>query len=134
MRITKFIIICLTVILSSYGNISFASEITGVLSTGLTGSVKEQLTGTVNETLTGTVTAPQPINTPSTNTGRSPSGGGSSSVALTKKGDSNGDGKVDLLDFNSLLIQWGKTGTADFDKSGTVDIFDFNLLLINWNK
>jgi hypothetical protein len=55
----------------------------------------------------------------------------------TGKGDATGDGKVDILDFNTLLIQWGKTGSslaADFDMNGVVDIFDFNLLLINWTK
>lgn len=122
MKITKLIIIILTVVLAGYANISFASEFLGVLSTGLT--------GTVNETLTGTVLAPVVI-TP-TGTGGSTGGGGS--VATIKKGDGNGDGKVDILDFNSLLIQWGKAGTADFDKNGVVDILDFNTLLINWNK
>jgi hypothetical protein len=33
------------------------------------------------------------------------------------------------------MINWGKTGVgnvADFDGNGKVDIFDFNLLMINW--
>ena len=77
--------------------------------------------------------------------GSSPSGGGGGGggapvptpTPASAKGDATGDGKVDVLDFNSLLIQWGKTGanlTADLDKNGTIDIFDFNLLLINWSK
>ena len=64
-------------------------------------------------------------------------GGGLILGATTSKGDATGDSKVDVLDFNTLLIQWGKTGTgltADFDGNGTIDIFDFNLLLINWSK
>jgi len=49
--------------------------------------------------------------------------------------DTNGDSKIDILDFNSLMVNWGKTESgnlADFDANGTVDIFDFNLLMIYW--
>ena len=66
-------------------------------------------------------------------------GGGSSApnTSSSKKGDSNDDGSVDVLDFNALMIQWGKTGannTADFNDDSRVDILDFNLLMINWGK
>ena len=97
---------------------------------------------------------PFTITPPSTGGGSGGGGGGGSSsgggggggrgapaptptTSASAKGDATGDGKVDVLDFNSLLIQWGKAGTnltADLDKNGTVDIFDFNLLLINWSK
>ena len=49
--------------------------------------------------------------------------------------DTNGDDKIDILDFNSLVVNWGSTesgNTADFDNNGTVDIFDFNLLMTYW--
>jgi len=64
-------------------------------------------------------------------------GGGTSQPATTvTKGDANNDNKIDILDFNALMINWGKTGTnvADFNGDGKVDIFDFNLLMINWGK
>jgi len=70
-------------------------------------------------------------------------GGGGGIVPLTdnasqaKSGDATGDGRIDVLDFNALLIQWGTTGnglTADFDGNTIVDILDFNLLLINWQN
>ncbi len=67
MKNNKFIIIYLAVFLVSYTNTSFASEITGVLSTGLT--------GTVNETLTGTVVTP-PVVVPKNSGGGSSGGGG----------------------------------------------------------
>jgi hypothetical protein len=54
-----------------------------------------------------------------------------------QKVDANKDNKIDVLDFNSLMINWGKTGTgniADFNSDGKVDIFDFNMLMINWGK
>lgn len=53
-----------------------------------------------------------------------------------QKVDANKDNKIDVLDFNALMINWGKTGTnvADFNSDGKVDIFDFNLLMINWGK
>ena len=84
--------------------------------------------------------------TPASSSSSSSSGGGGGgggapaptpTTSASAKGDATGDGKVDVLDFNSLLIQWGKAGTnltADLDKNGAVDIFDFNLLLINWSR
>lgn len=70
-------------------------------------------------------------------------GGGSTPVttpasplsAAAQKVDANKDGKIDIFDFNALMINWGKTGTgnsADFNSDGKIDIFDFNLLMINW--
>ncbi|MFH1694623.1 MAG: immunoglobulin-like domain-containing protein [Patescibacteria group bacterium] len=66
-------------------------------------------------------------------------GGGSSNTSSSNsgKGDVNGDSKVDVLDFNALMIQWGKTGSnnsADFNNDGVVDILDFNYLMINWTQ
>ncbi len=49
--------------------------------------------------------------------------------------DANKDGKVDVLDFNILMVNWGSTvagNIADFDNNNKVDIFDFNLLMIHW--
>jgi len=49
--------------------------------------------------------------------------------------DTNEDDKIDILDFNSLVVNWGSTESgniADFDANGTVDIFDFNLLMTYW--
>jgi len=84
-------------------------------------------------------TAP-PATTPAPSSGGSSSGGGGSvsyaQPASTSGvvGDINGDGKVDILDFNMLLVQWGMTGTdlsADLDKNEVVDILDFNILIIH---
>ena len=49
--------------------------------------------------------------------------------------DANNDGKIDVLDFNALMVNWGNASannTADFNSDGKVDVFDFNLLMINW--
>lgn len=49
--------------------------------------------------------------------------------------DANNDDKIDILDFNILMINWGSTSAnniADFNSDGKVDIFDFNLLMIHW--
>jgi len=41
---------------------------------------------------------------------------------------------IDVLDFNSLMVNWGNSGGAgDFDGNGTVDVFDFNALMVNWS-
>ncbi len=57
----------------------------------------------------------------------------------SKSGDLNGDGKVDIFDYNLLVTNFGKTGTAgfssaDIDKNGKVDIFDYNQLVANFGK
>ena len=72
----------------------------------------------------------------------SPGGGGGGIITQTstlsaeaQKVDANKDGKIDVLDFNTLMVNWGKTGAnnvADFNGDGKVDVFDFNLLMINW--
>ncbi len=52
-------------------------------------------------------------------------------------GDINGDGVVNILDFNALLVQWGKTGSdlsADLNHDGVVGILDFNILIIHWHQ
>ncbi len=69
-------------------------------------------------------------------------GGGGGSVITTQNntsviGDINGDGVVNILDFNMLLVQWGKTGSslsADLNHDGVVGILDFNILITHWTK
>jgi hypothetical protein len=63
-------------------------------------------------------------------------GGGGTSTPTTILGDFNNDSKVDFLDFNTLMINWGATGSniADLNNDGVVDFFDFNTLMINWTK
>lgn len=58
-------------------------------------------------------------------------------LALSEKmkGDINKDNKINIFDFNDLIISWGDALTnlaADLDNNGKVDIFDFNLLMVNW--
>lgn len=69
-----------------------------------------------------------------------PSGGGNTTntTALTaaqKPYDTNNDDKIDVLDFNALMVHWGEKGATvigDFDKNGVVDVFDFNALMVHW--
>jgi hypothetical protein len=54
-------------------------------------------------------------------------------------GDINLDHKVDLYDFNIIVSDFGKTGSAgfipaDINKDGKVNIFDYNVLVINFSK
>ena len=56
-----------------------------------------------------------------------------------KPGDLNGNSKVDILDYNILIADFGKTGSpgwipADIDKNGKVDVFDYNILVGNFGK
>lgn len=53
-----------------------------------------------------------------------------------KKVDANNDGRIDILDFNILITNWGATvlgNVADFNEDSIVDIFDFNLLMVYWS-
>ncbi len=50
--------------------------------------------------------------------------------------DINGDGVINILDFTTLLVEWGKVGVSDADINGDliVDIADFSTLLITWGS
>ncbi len=106
-----------------------ASEVTGNLSTGIS--------GVVGNTLTGTVIVP-PVTNPPAAGYYSGGGGGSSGFANTAiKGDTNGDRKVNITDFVTLMANWGKTGSgnvADFNVDSKVNISDFVILMANWTK
>ncbi len=50
--------------------------------------------------------------------------------------DVDKDGKVGILDFNSLMVHWGETGpgnTADCSNNNIVGIIDFNILMKSWS-
>jgi len=94
------------------------------------------------------VVTPAPASTPVSAPASSGGGGGGSYTYVpattpstsqlseeAKKVDANKDGKIDVLDFNTLMVNWGNTSdgnVADFNGDGKVDVFDFNLLMINW--
>ncbi|MBP9747042.1 MAG: DUF1565 domain-containing protein [Saprospiraceae bacterium] len=60
----------------------------------------------------------------------------SHSPATSLPGDIDGNGKVDIFDYNLLLTDFGKTGTlaTDIDKNGKVDIFDYNTVLTHFGS
>jgi len=113
-----------------FGAHVFASEATG----SLNGSVVVNPTPSLTPTPTPTPSitpSPTPTETPHS------SGGGGSASDKGKKGDANNDGRVDILDFVSLMAHWGEKGSnnkADFNNDGTVDILDFVLLMANWSN
>ena len=54
-------------------------------------------------------------------------------------GDLDNNGKVDILDYNILITDFGKTGSpgwirSDIIEDGKVDIFDYNILVANFGK
>src|SRR5262249_48675712 len=59
-------------------------------------------------------------------------------VAYAYYGDSNLDGKVNALDFNSLATNFGQSGkewvNGDFNYDGNVNTLDFNSLAGNFNS
>ena len=53
--------------------------------------------------------------------------------AAARPGDFTADGKIDLLDFNLLMVEWNKAKSlADFNQDGVVNIADLNELMIIW--
>jgi hypothetical protein len=54
------------------------------------------------------------------------------------QGDLDGNGKVDIFDYNTLVGNFGKSGVGpsggDINGNGTVDIFDYNLVVGNFGK
>jgi len=52
-----------------------------------------------------------------------------------QRADANKDNKIDIFDFNTLIVNWGKAvsgNVVDFNGDNTVDLFDFNFLMIHW--
>jgi len=88
-------------------------------------------------------TSPVTIDTttpPANNNNNSSGSGGTYTPPPTyAPADFDNSGKVDILDFNTLITNWGTTGGAtqsmgDASGDGNVDILDFNLLIINWQS
>lgn len=58
-----------------------------------------------------------------------------------KRTDILRDGVIDVLDFNTLMVNWGKPtvsgasfNPADVNEDKKVDIFDFNYVMVHWGK
>ena len=49
--------------------------------------------------------------------------------------DIDGDGRVDMNEFNRLMADWGPQpggSPVDYNNDGSVDLLDFNLLMFHW--
>jgi hypothetical protein len=58
-------------------------------------------------------------------------------IIIGIQGDTDGDGHVTIFDFNTVVTDFGKTGTGlagDVDGNGKVDIFDFNIVVTNFGR
>jgi hypothetical protein len=54
-----------------------------------------------------------------------------------QKTDMVRDGKVDILDFNVLMVHWSDPSSdnvADLNHDESVDVFDFNILMVHWGS
>ncbi|MEK7673759.1 MAG: chitobiase/beta-hexosaminidase C-terminal domain-containing protein [Patescibacteria group bacterium] len=59
----------------------------------------------------------------------------SSSATTSLSTDINKDSKIDILDFNLLMVNWGNINSgnvADVNKDNKVDLLDFNMLMVYW--
>jgi len=58
-------------------------------------------------------------------------------INTVKRTDIIRDGKIDVLDFNALMVNWGKReigNFADVNQDGIADVFDFNLVMVYWGQ
>lgn len=97
-----------------------------------------EYTGTIQTSITETSSLQGTVISPSTTSGGGGGGGGGGGtrtvqVTQTATSDTNGDSKVDVLDFVALMSGWGTKNTnSDINKDGIVDIQDFVTLMANW--
>ncbi len=123
----KMIVLPIALGVLFFGQIAFASEFLGNLSTG----------GSISNILTGTVESPQVSTTTPVVEHRN--GGGFIGVVSNGTGmpsasfqplDFDQNGKIDVVDFAVLMAKWGKTKSGN----STYDISDFVALMVNWTK
>lgn len=88
-------------------------------------------TNTPKSTSTPTPTdTPVPTNTPKASNTPEPT-----QTPVPKTGDTDGDGDVDIFDYNNLVSNFGQDySAADFNGNGVVDIFDYNTLVTNFGQ
>ncbi|MEP0765136.1 MAG: hypothetical protein HRF45_01150 [Fimbriimonadia bacterium] len=62
--------------------------------------------------------------------------GGSNNVGTVNLicGDGNANNQIELGDLNQVLINFGGTGSGDYDGSGSVGLADLNIVLVNFGK
>ena len=53
-------------------------------------------------------------------------------ITVVKACNLDGDGDVDIFDYNALVGNFGKAGVGDIDANGKVDIFDYNSFVSNY--
>ena len=59
----------------------------------------------------------------------------SQKVIIWIAGDSNGDGKVNILDASLVGLRWGGSDPcADLNNDGKVNIIDASIIGVNWGK
>lgn len=81
------------------------------------------------------INMPAPADTSGSTGGGGGGGGGGSTSTTNIRTDANNDGKVDILDFIILMVNWNKNESgnpADFNNDNSVNIFDFVALMANW--
>ena len=127
-------------VLAAFPNIGISAGTdfkAGTWTADFTGNVDNFQIGTESGSTAATTTYdfdPAAVVVPPTPTPTRGGGGGGGGFVVVA-GDINGDGRVDILDFNLLMAAWGTTGTniaADVNHDGTVGILDFNMMLADW--
>lgn len=127
-----------TTAIPGVGTISMTSD-TKVAALGEAGNVLVSTRGTeVRSALPTPTFTPTPTATPT----RTPTPTATPIPTVTPtpipplRGDLDGNGDVDIYDYNILVTNFGRSGVnvADIDNNGRVNIFDYNIIVTNFGK
>jgi hypothetical protein len=121
---------------------SIVSGNSTVLSWNVSGAITVSIDSGVGAVSGTTATVMPTTTTAYTLTATGPGGTTTRSVTVTVtqptplpavRGDANGDRKVDIMDFNIVVANFGRTPSTsilgDVTKNGTIDILDFNAVV-----
>ncbi len=114
-------------------SVAAISEGQNVIASMVNGSLVISTANELNTIAPTSTSVPVATGVPTATT--APSSGGSVPPAIGKRGDLNGDGKVNVLDLSILLTQFLRGGsTGDLNGDGKVTILDLSILLSSWGK
>lgn len=96
------------------------------------------VTATITSTPTASATATNAPTSPPSNDGNSNNNnnnGNNNPPALGKRGDLNGDGKINILDLSIILSKFLRgSGNSDLNGDGKTNILDLSIFLSSWGK
>lgn len=125
--------------LATDSSVAAVSEGQNVVVSRVPGTLTVSTTAVTSTVTSAPTSTTAPTNPPSSGGGNNSGGSNSANpnppVAAGKRGDLNGDGKINVLDLSILLSKFMKaTGNSDLNNDGKTNILDLSILLSSWGK